>query len=259
MESVYNFSPTEILGFALVLIRVASFVVSMPVIGTTNVPPQVKLLLAFTITLAIFPAVGWQKLNVDFESFAIVSYALKEAFVGLAFGFFTRMFFMAIMMAGQIMSITVGISSAQLYNPSAGETMSPFDHFYTIVGTLFFLAINGHHLLLSGIVHTFSMIPLIESAVSLQGLQGVTDLVVSATKMALQISAPILISILVVNMAMALVGRAVPQINILMTSLPVTTLAGLAIAFLTMPLLFREFASFLNLTTEQVFALMKTF
>lgn len=259
LESVYNFSPTEILGFALVLMRVSAFIVTMPVVGTSNVPAQVKVLLALSLAVIIFPLVGWQKLNVDFESFAIVPYVVKEVFIGLAFGFLTRMFFMAIMMAGQIMSISVGISSAQLYNPMMDEAVSPFDQFYSILATLFFLAINGHHLLIRGLLETYNMVQIIEPTISLKGLGGVVTLVTTATKMAVQVSAPIMVAILMMNLAMALVGRAVPQINILMTSLPITTLAGLAIMFVSMPLLFGEFGPLLQTTTSEVFELFKTF
>jgi flagellar biosynthetic protein FliR len=239
--------------------RVSGFIVTMPVIGSSSVPNQVKILLALSLTVILFPTVGWQKLNVDFESLNIVQYAIKEVFIGLTFGFLCRTFFMTIMMAGQIMSITIGISSAQLYNPMLEETVTPFDQFYSILATLFFLAINGHHLLINGIVSTFELIPIIEPSISLQGLGGVTAIVTTATTMAVQISAPILVSILMMNLAMALVGRAVPQINILMTSIPITTLTGLAVMFITMPVLFEEFGSLLHSTTSEVFELLKTF
>ena len=259
MESIYNFSPIEILGFALVLLRVSAFVVTMPVIGTPNVPNQVKILLALTLTIIIFPTIGWKQLNYDFETFAIIPHAIKEVFVGLTFGFLTRVFFMTIMMAGQIMSVSVGISAAQLYNPMLDEAMSPFDQFYSIVATLFFLAISGHHLLINGLVETYNMIAISKMSIDLTALGGVAGLATTATKMAVQISAPIMISILMINVAMALIGRAVPQINILMTSLPVTTLAGLLVMMITMPLLFSEFGDLLGMTTSQVFDLMRKF
>ncbi|MEK6553882.1 MAG: flagellar biosynthetic protein FliR, partial [Bdellovibrionota bacterium] len=131
--------------------------------------------------------------------------------------------------------------------------------FYSILATLFFLAINGHHLLINGIVMTYDIVSIGASGISFQGLPGVTELVSNSMLMAVQISAPIMVSILMMNLAMALVGRAVPQINILMTSLPITTLAGLAVMFMTMPLLLSEFAPILNTTTSRVFDLLKTF
>lgn len=256
---MYNFSPIEILGFALVLIRVSAFVVAMPVIGTPNVPTQVKILLALSLAIVIFPTVGWQKLNYDFDTFAIIPHAVKEAFIGLTFGFLSRAFFMAIMMAGQIMSISVGISAAQLYNPMLDEALSPFDQFYSIVGTLFFLTINGHHFLINGLVETYSMISLASSSLNLAAVGGVAGIATTATEMAVQISAPILVAILMLNIAMALIGRAVPQINILMTSLPITTLGGLAVVFMTLPLFLSEFGHFFGFSTSQVFELMRKF
>lgn len=259
MESVYQFKPEELLGFGLVLLRLSTFIFIMPVIGTAQMPNQIKILTALMLTFIVFPTVGWQKLNLSFDNFDIVTYGLKEMFVGVVFGFFTRLFFMVIMMAGHLMSISMGISSAQLFNPSLGETVSPFDQFYTILATLFFLAVNGHHMFLQGIVDTYSIIPLKDISISFAGLPGVADMVTNAMATAVQIGAPIMISILMVNVGMALVGRAVPQINILITSLPVNTLSGMLVMIFTMPLLLGEMGTLLHSTTNEVFNLLKTF
>lgn len=84
-------------------------------------------------------------------------------------------------------------------------------------------------------------------------------MVTNATATAVQIGAPIMISILMVNVAMAVIGRAVPQINILITSLPVNTLSGMLVMIFTMPLLLGEMGTLLKSTTNEVFNLLKTF
>lgn len=259
MESVYNFKPEELLAFGLVLLRISTFILTMPVIGTASMPNQIKILTALMITFIVFPSVGFQKLALNFDNFDIVTYAIKEVFVGIVFGFFTRLFFMVVTMAGHLMSISMGISQGQLFNPALGDTVSPFDQFYSILATLFFLAVNGHHMFISGIVQTYDIVTLANVNLSFAGLPGVAEMVSHAMATAVQIGAPIMISILMVNVGMALIGRAVPQINILITSLPVNTLAGMLMMIFTMPLLLSEMGSLLNITTNEVFALLKTF
>ena len=259
MESVYNFSTTEILAFSLVLLRMIAFVVAMPVIGTVNVPTSTKILFALLMAFVLFPQVGWKKLSIDLESLEIINAGIKEVFVGLTFGFLARMFFMTVTMAGQIMSVSMGISSAQLFNPAMGETSSSMDQFFFALATLFFLAINGHHILITGIYDTFQIIPLDRIAINLRGFQDFGPLVQLMMSIAVKVSAPILVTVLFMNVAMALMGRAVPQINILVTSLPVNVLVGFFVLFATLPILVWQMSDLINITATELFRFIKSY
>lgn len=259
MESVYNFNMTELLAFALVLLRMCGFVVAMPIIGTMNVPASAKVLLALAMTFIVFPQVGWQKLAVDLESSQLITYAVKEIFIGFSFGFVARLFFNAVAMAGQIMSVSLGLSAAQLFNPTMGETSTAVDQFYVILASIFFLSINGHHLLISGIFETFSLVPITKSSISILGLGEFGVITQKIMVIALKMSAPILVAILFMNVAIAVMGRAVPQINILVTSLPVNALAGFFMMFVALPLLLWQMTEVLNITTTELFKLIRSF
>jgi flagellar biosynthetic protein FliR len=259
LESIYHFNMKELLAFALVGLRMAGFVVAMPIIGTSNVAVSIKALLALMLTFIMFPQVGWQKMPVDIESMAIVTLAIKEVFIGLTFGFVARMFFLAVTMAGQIMSISLGLSSAQLFNPAMGETSTSLDYFYVTLASLFFFAINGHHVLISGIFESFRIVPVSQLTIDLGGMQGFGSVVHRVTVLGLKMSAPIMVAILFMNVAIAVVGRAVPQINILITSLPVNALSGFFIMFIGLPLLLWQMSEILNLTADELFRFIKTF
>lgn len=259
MESIYNFSETQMLIFALVFLRIVGFIVAMPVIGTTSVPVQVKVLFSMLISFILMPMVEKTGFGMGITEMGAVFLAIKEVFIGLVFGFLARMFFLSLSMAGQIISVSLGVSAAQLFNPAFNENSSAFDQFFIIIATLFFFAINGHHLLLSGLVETYQIIPVTNSGVSFVGLAGIGDLGQMATEMALKFSAPILITILFTNFAMGIMGRAVPQINILITSLPVNTLVGLLVLFLSLPLIIFGMENLLSKTMAYMFGVLKTF
>ncbi|MCB0351286.1 MAG: flagellar biosynthetic protein FliR [Bdellovibrionales bacterium] len=259
MESVYNFNMTELLAFGLVLLRMTGFVVAAPIIGTVNVQVSAKVLLALCMTFIIFPQVGWQQLTADIESSAIITLAVKEMFIGFSFGFLARMFFQVVTMAGQIMSVSLGLSAAQLFNPSMGETSTALDQFYVILASLFFLSINGHHLLIDGIFETFQIVPITKISISLNGLQEFGVVTQKIMAIALKMSAPILVAILFMNVAIAVIGRAVPQINILITSLPINAMAGFFVMFVCLPLLIWQMTDLLNVTTAELFKLIKSY
>jgi len=250
---------TEILAFALVLIRLSGFIVTMPIFGGAMVPTPVKILFALAMAMVIFPQMGWRKLDVDLESLSIVAMAVKEAAVGLFFGFIARLFFSAVSMAGQIMSVSLGISAAQLFNPAMGETSTAFDELYVTLASMFFLSVNGHHVLLSGLVDSFHMVPLQATSIHLMGLQDFGVIIQKVMVIGLKMSAPLMVTILFMNIAIAVVGRAVPQINILITSLPVNILIGLMVVVVSLPLLIWQMHDLLGITSDELFKLLKSF
>jgi flagellar biosynthesis protein FliR len=259
MESVYNFNMTQLLAFALVMLRMTGFIVAMPIIGTVNVPSNVKVLLALMLSFILFPQVGWQKLAIDLESLSIVTMAIKELFVGLSFGYLARMFFLCVTMAGQIMSVSLGLSAAQLFNPTMGEASTALDQFYVILASLFFLCINGHHILISGIFESYNILPISKSLLSFANFQEFGAVTHRLTAMALKLSAPILVAILFMNISIAVVGRAVPQINILITSLPINAMVGFFVMFIGLPLLLWQMTELINITTAELFSFIKAY
>lgn len=250
---------TEIVAFTLVLLRLVGFVVTMPIFGTNTVPVHLKVLLALLLAMIVFPQVGWKKISADFNTISLITIAIKEVFIGLTFGFLARLYFMAVGMAGQIMSVSLGVSSAQLFNPAMGEVSTSFDQIFVTLASLFFLSINGHHMLISGLFDSYQIVPISKLGINLEGLGGLGPVTQTITLMALKFSAPVMVSILFMNIAVALVGRAVPQINILITSLPINILVGLFIVFFSLPLLLWEMTDLLNLTAMKLFQFIKSY
>lgn len=258
MESIYNYSLNEIVAFALVLLRVSGLIVTMPIIGNATVPASVKVLLSLSLTLVLFPQVGWKKLTIDADTFGLFSLAIKEIFVGLVMGTLARLFFHAISMAGQIMSVSLGLSAGQLMNPAIGEMSTAIDQFLVILASIFFLTINGHHVIIGGVFQSYNLVPLQELSVTVTGFGHLGEIVQSTMAIALKVSAPILVSILFLNVAVAIIGKAVPQINILITSLPINILSGLMVLIVCLPLLIWEMRSILEVTTNELFRLLKS-
>jgi flagellar biosynthetic protein FliR len=257
VESVYNFSEKEILCFALVLIRVSTLIVSMPVIGGGTIPAPIKVLFALVITFVLFPVVGWKSLTTTLSDLPIIQLAFKEALIGVVFGFTARMFFMVLSISGQIVSVSMGVSSVQLFDPTMDNSSTAFDQFFIILGTLFFLAIQGHHIFIGGLVESYKLIPLSDASLSFVAFKEMGAYLHELTIIGLKLAAPVMVTILFSNIALAVTGRAVPQINILITSLPVNVMMGLFVIMAFLPVLFFEMSGLLNVTAERVFSLLK--
>ena len=261
MPSIYQFSETEILAFFLVLLRMSAFVVSWPVFGVDNVPSSVKILFAFVLSLLVFPVIGWENMPVttSIESMSIIWLAIKEIFIGLSMGYLARFFFFAVSIMGEIVSVSLGLSSAQLFTPSLGGRATASTQFLLVLATLFFLAVKGHHLFLAGIVDSFRIIPLSDLALSLESFGKIGVFAQEIMVMGLKMCSPLMVSILFLNVMMAVIGRAVPQINVLITSMPVNVMVGLIILIISLPLVMHQMNDLLELTASRLFQMVKSY
>lgn len=259
MTEVYNFSEQEIIFFSLVLIRMSSFVVSWPVFGVETISPHIKVLFATVLTMVIYPTLKWTPYQVEAVNSGLVLLVLREAFIGLAMGYLARMFFFAFRIAGEMVSQAMGLSAASVFNPSMGGQTSSVEQFYTSLATLFYLAVNGHHYLITGLVRSFQWAPAAVLSLNVSQFTGVAQMTQEIIEIGLRFSAPVVISILVINLVLGVVGKTVPQLNVLVTSFPINIMVGFFLLIITMPMLFDEMGEFLALSTTRVFQLVKTF
>lgn len=259
MTDIYSFSETQILLFCLVLVRMTSFVVSWPVFGVDSVSPQVKVLFATMLTLIIFPGLTWTAAQIEATNQDLILLVLKEAFVGLTIGYLARLFFFAFRIAGEMASQAMGLSAAQMYNPNLGGQSTSLEQFYVGLATLFYLGCNGHHHLISGLFSSFKMVPASMLTLNVSQFPGIAAMVQEVIEMGLKLSAPIVIAILVVNLVLGVVGKTVPQLNVLVTSFPINILVGFFLMLVTLPMLMDNMDSFLELSTTRVFQFVKAF
>lgn len=261
MPQIYQFSELEILAFILVLVRMTSFVVSWPVFGVPVVPGPLKVLLGLVLSILLFPTLSWEdpSFMTHLQSLEIVMLFVKEAFLGLCLGYLGRLFFYTISIAGEIISVSIGISSAQLFNPNLEGQSSVTNQFLVGIATLFFLAIQGHHLFLTAIQQSFQLVPITQSVVAFEAFSKFGEVAQTITIIGLKMSAPVLMAVLFMNLVMAVIGRAVPQINVLITSLPVNILVGFLVLTVSLPLILVQMDGLLQTTAVQLFQILKTF
>lgn len=257
---MFNFSTlseAQILLFALILLRIIAFVVSSAVFGSPTVSVPVKILLSLVLSVLLFPIAQAKGVDYSLVSDEIVLLAGRELLVGLVLGFLTRLFFFIVTMAGDLVSMSIGLGASQLYNPMLGSNGNAIDQFYSTLGTLVFLAIQGHHMLISGIAQSYDLIPVAALSFNAGPLAEIAAYGQIVLTMAVKMCAPVLVTILLVNLAMGILGRAVPQINVLITSMPVTIMIGASVVFVCMPLMIFEMNGLIEMTASKLFEVMK--
>lgn len=255
--NLYALSEVQILVFALVLLRMLGFIFSAAVFSNPVFNVPVRVLFCLVLAMLVFPVIKTDAAAAKGFTDSLPFLAAREVLIGLIMGFLTRLFFFAVSMTGDLISVSLGLSSAQLYNPMMGSQGGVLENFHVILGSMFFLIINGHHMLISALVQSFDLLPVAAATLKTGGLGEIAlfgqDLMVLTIKM----SAPILVSILLANLAMGILGRAIPQMNVLVTSFPVTILLGFGVMFVCMPLFVTEMNGLVDVTAVKLLQVLK--
>ena len=259
MTEIYQFSEPQMLIFFLVLVRVSSFIVSWPVFGVETISAHIKVLFALVLTMMIFPTLSFTAEQYAAVCPSIIMMAAKEAFICLMMCYLARFFFFAFQICGELVSMSMGLSSAQMFNPALGGQSTSIEQFFLSFAALFYLAVNGHHFLLSGLVDSFRLVPISSQLVNTHEFANISLFVREVIEIGLKFSAPVLVSILVINLVLGIIGRTVPQMNVLVTSFPINILIGFIVISLTLPLMMDEMGEVLTLTTTRVFQMVKSF
>lgn len=256
--NLFQLNESDILAFVLVILRIGSFWVSWPVFSGSTVPNPIKILTVLAVSICLFPVLPRSHIHLNFDS-PLIYLSIKEVMMGVCMGYLCRLFYFALGMAGQMVGTTIGFAQGSMYNPALGTQSTSIEQFYTILGTLFFLIINGHHYLLGALAQSFELVPIGTVQLHPEVFKHSGMGLMKFFEIAFQMSAPIVATIFFVNFGMGVLGRAVPQLNVLVTSFPVNVLVGLLVMIVCIPLFVEQMHGVAESTTIALFEFLKGF
>ena len=226
-------------------VRIGACLMVAPVFGASYVPPRLRLILAGALTLAVAPLLP-AITDVPLLSAAGALVTLQQLLIGAALGFALQMVFDALALGGQLLANGMGLGFAFNLDPLRGVTTPALGQLYVVLGTLTFLALDGHLALISTLVDSFRGLPIGESGLDPARLRGLADWGSMLFSGALRIALPGVTALLVINLAFGVMSRAAPALNLFAVGLPVTLIFGLSIVMFGMPAIGTAFTSLLN-------------
>lgn len=175
-------------------------------------------------------------MNVTFDSQYIVL-IIKEILIGLLLGFVAAIFLYVLQMAGGLIDLMMGFAIANVIDPQTGAQSPIMGNFKYMFAILILFTTEGHHLLLRGILNSYFLIPLHKwLPIADGGIAGLlTDFFARSFVISLQIAAPIAASIFLVDVALGLISRTVPQMNMFVVGIPVKILTSFLLLLLVLP------------------------
>lgn len=212
--------------------RVTSFLMLLPFLGR-NVPALAKLGLGALLTALIAPAITVPQLGGDVARFFLIS--VEEVLVGLAMGLIVTTVMMAVYLAGQLIDVPMGFGMVNVMDPQMGSEAPVVAQFYFAIALLTFFLIDGHHGLLRALVQSFDVVPLGGATLS-GGVPAIAlDAVRSMFSLGLKIALPVIGALFLTDVALGIVARAVPQINVFFVGFPLKVGLGMLLLAIVMP------------------------
>lgn len=220
--------------YVLVLARFAGLVVSAPVLGSGNFPMQAKVGLAAMMALVLTPVLMPVAPVLPSEPLAFALLGAGEFLIGLLVGFALTLIFNAIQVAGQIIDLQTGFGMMNVFNPALETQFPIFGFFLFIMATIYLIVLDGHHLIVYGLVSTYDSVPVGGFFVRQPVLFELARLGQLMFVDGLLIAAPLAAAMLLAYVSMGLLGRVVPQIHLFVVGFPLTIGVGLLLMSLIM-------------------------
>ncbi len=223
---IFAFNSETLLSFLLTLMRVSLIVFLMPFYGGESIPAPVKAALCLILALALWPHLSFPAGSFPAHPLGIIVILLGELILGMTLGMCVHFIFAGIQTGGELLGFQMGFTMVSLVDPLSGARVSITSHLLYMVSLLAFLALDGHLHLLRALAESFTLLP--PGGLTMRGnlVDNVLALSGGMFVLAVKIAAPVMAAIFMVELALALMARAAPQMNLLTLGFPIKIAVG---------------------------------
>ena len=240
--------------FVLILMRIASFIYVAPFFNTANVPRRTKIGLAFFVTVLVYSV----KADMTVEYSGIIGYAvvvLQEVAVGLILGAMASFCVQIIMFSGKIIDMDIGISMAQLYDPTTRIQVGIMGNFYYYMMMLLLIISGMHQYLVSAIIETYRVIPIGGVKFGAGIYNGIIGFMSDFFVIGFRIALPVFATILMLNCVLAILAKVSPQMNMFVVGMQLKIFVGIFVILFTISML-PSVSNFILDEIERMFAML---
>ncbi len=218
------------------LLRITTMLMVAPVFGSSSVPARLRVGLGLALTLLLLPVIPGPG-PANLVSSAGLLILLQQLTVGLFMGFTLKLVFGALELAGTVVSTQMGLGFAAISDPQHGGQIPVLSHFYLILTTLMFLGLDGHLQLIEMVASSFELVPISPDLLDIGKLRDFVEWGGIIFSAALGVALPAIASLTVVNLALGVMTRAAPQLNIFAVGFPISLVLGFLVVLYGLPTL----------------------
>ncbi len=248
--------------FALIFARFVATLTLVPFLGGNSVPSQVKVGLAAILAAVLYPALAPAEVPV-ISPLVFVALLGKEILIGVTIGFLVQLVFYTVQMAGALMDVARGMNQMTFVAPQLPGNTSILGSLQLQAALVLFLSMDGHLLFLRGLRASFNDLPLFVIPHFDNGFAPILDrlarISADALLVAVELAAPVLIALFLIDVCFGAIGKVAPQINVYYESMPAKALLGLGMVFIISGLLLDRLIDFAGQGVAEVFTLVRSF
>jgi len=235
MLSVFGLTFGQFETLMLIMVRVTVIMFILPVFSAKEIPKLARIGLGMLITFVIFKTV--KPIAPLPDLYELLAAIMSQIMIGLVFGFVSFLVFMGIQLAGEILDIQIGFAVANVINPLNQTSVTVIGEFELTLASLIYLVTNSHHLLFQGISGSFNLLPPPYIGLDPSVAGNVTLFFTQACLIIFKVAAPAAIALFIVNVALGLMARVAPQMNVFVVGFPLQISVGLLMIAVSVPLL----------------------
>ena len=232
-----QFSEEQVAGFMLVLARISPLFILAPLFSSKMLPARARSIVAVGLAIGIAPIAthAGDGQQIPMEIWSLGGLVLKELLVGTAFSFALAALFAAVQVAGSILDTLIGFSFGALVDPITGTNGGVLNQLYALIGAMIFVVINGDAWVIQGLAKSYEAIPLTDAPAMGTLVEGAQVAFTGIFAAAVEVAAPVMLAVLLSDVAFGLVSRVVPQLNVFGVGFPAKVTVGLVMVGATLP------------------------
>lgn len=233
-----EFFPLELenwLVYLFIWARLMGIVFLFPFFNYHGIPMVLRIWLSLVIALLIFLSMEGRP-DLDFRGpLEMVLFLGKEVLTGLALGYLVTLMFSIFLNAGQMADLKAGLMLSGVFDPQFGSQVTFMGNFYYLLALAFFLTLNGHHYFLQALADSYIIIPIEGPFMEQAGVAGVIRLFADMFALAFKLVAPIIIILMILDIALGLIAKTVPQVHVFILGLPLKITFSMLLLAMLLP------------------------
>lgn len=231
--------------FILIFFRTAAILWFLPIFSSRAVAVYFKAGFSLALAFLLFQTVEVAG-PLGADAYSLILLVLREILIGISIGFMVRVLFTVITAAGDLIAFQSGFSFAQFMDPITNTQVSPLVHVINLMAMLIFFVIDAHHTLIRGIAASFRDLPIGTGVFASSLVEFMTGVTAKVFTLGLKIGAPVVVTLFLVELALGLLSRMIPQVNIFVEGVPLKILIALTIFSLTLSVIAPAIATVLR-------------
>ncbi len=231
------------LALFLIFLRVTSFFIITNVFFPKGTPITLKAMFSLIFSFALLGGINYSSIEGITSNYHLIIYMFFEVTNGLILGLISNIAFEVLLMAGSLIDVHIGLSMLNTIDPNSKTSTTITGNLLHYVALVIFFIINGHHMLIKSLIESFTLLPIGKGLFYGDTMMTIIEIIANYFVIGLKIAIPIVLIIILADVCMGLISRAVPQINVMILGMPVKMLIGIIAISVSLPIIIKIFVS----------------